>query len=307
MRSAIVPLKFSIVTPSLNSQDFIRETIESVIRQSGDFSIEYIVIDGCSKDQTGTIVKGYQRQLLSGKLPINCKEIKIKFVSEKDSGMYDAINKGFALATGDIFAWINSDDVYIQGSFNIIEKTFSKYPQIIWLKGVTSYIDEASNIYASGKCFLYQKELINRGLYGPILYFIQQDSVFWRAQLWNLSGGVDARLSVAGDYFLWKKFSEITPLYSLNTNVSCFRKVCGQKSENIQKYFQEINDYSGSNRNQYKLIKYYFAFEKYIPFFMQPLCYRLFLGKHKYHLVTLDKEMEPRLREGNYLMLSNIS
>jgi glycosyltransferase involved in cell wall biosynthesis len=301
----IRPLQFSIVTPSFNSQRFIRETIESVINQKGDFKIEYIVVDNCSTDQTRQVVEKYIDLLESGKFPLKCKSVCIEFLSGKDSSMYEAIHKGFSHATGDIFAWINSDDIYLQGAFDAIQRTFAKYQQIKWLKGITSYLNENSNIFSAGRCNLYNQNWISRGLYGPVLQFIQQDSVFWRAELWNSSGGIDPSYYAAGDFALWRKFAEHTPLWSLNSYVSCFRKVSGQKSQDINAYWQEVNDYN-QIRHNYKSVKRYFALEPIIPRCLRPLFYRLVSGKQKYHLLTLANNMEPYLREGSYYELRKV-
>lgn len=205
-------MRFTIITPSYNSQKFIRETVESVISQKGDFSIEYIIVDNCSTDQTRQIVEEYIDLLEAGKFSIKCNGVHIEFVSDKDSSMYEAISKGFARATGDIYAWINSDDNYLQGAFDIIQSTFSKYPQIKWLKGITSYNNENSNVFAVGQCNLYYQDWINKGLYGPVIHFVQQDSVFFLSELWNLSGGIAPSYFASGDFALWRKFAEHTPL-----------------------------------------------------------------------------------------------
>ncbi|MCK4824281.1 glycosyltransferase, partial [bacterium] len=141
-------MKFTIITPSFNSQRFIRETVESVINQKGDFAIEYIVVDNCSTDQTRQIVEEYIDLLESGKFSLKCKSVCIEFLSGKDSSMYEAIQKGFSRATGDIYAWINSDDIYLPGAFDVFQRTFLKYSEVMWLKGITSYINENSNIFA---------------------------------------------------------------------------------------------------------------------------------------------------------------
>ncbi|MCF8069585.1 MAG: glycosyltransferase [Desulfobacterales bacterium] len=295
-------MKFTIITPSYNSQRFIRETIESVINQKGNFTIEYFILDKCSTDQTKQIVSEYINSINTGKLKLKCNKVKIEFISDKDSSMYDAIQKGFTRASGDIYAWINSDDIYLPGAFDIVQKTFSKYQHILWLKGITAYINENSNIFAVGKCNLYLQNWITNGVYGPVKHFIQQDSVFWRAELWNLSGGLDPSYSAAGDFVLWRKFAKYAPLWSLNCLVSCFRKVVGQKSEDIKTYWQEVKDY-----NQIKLenksVKRYFLLENIIPRCLCPFCFRLFFGKQQYHLVTLEDNLEPCLREGNYYKL----
>ena len=298
-------MKFTIVTPTFNSQKFLEETINSIINQKGNFSIEYIIVDNCSTDKTKDIVFEYIYSLSSGKKIIQCKDVQIHFFSDQDNGMYHAIKKGFSKATGDIFAWINSDDIYLPGAFSIIKKTFSKYPQISWLKGRTSYINEDTAIYLAGPCFLYNQDWIRSGIYGPILYFIQQDSVFWKSKLWNLSNGVNPSYSFAGDFILWRRFAEFAPLYSLNTFVSCFRKVPGQKSEQIKAYWQEVKDYN-LIKIKHKSIKRFFNLESSIPRCLRPLCYRLILGNHTYHLVTLNESIEPCLMEGGFYELKKI-
>lgn len=295
-------MKFSIVTPSYNSQRFIRETIESVITQRGDFDIEYIVVDNCSTDGTRKIVDGYVEMFRSKNVATKCNSVDIRFVSEKDSGMYNAIKKGFIRASGDIYAWINSDDIFLPGAFDIIQKTFSRYQRILWLKGITSYINEKSDVYAVGNCHLYQQDWIANGLYGPVMHFIQQDSVFWRSELFELSGGVDSSYSAAGDFALWRKFAQHAPLWSLNFCVSCFRKVAGQKSEDAQGYWQEVRDYN-SIKQKNKLVKRYFALESLISGRLRPLCFRLLFGKQQYHLVSLEDNLEPCLRIGEYYNL----
>lgn len=291
--------KFSIITPTYNSQRFIRETIESVINQKGEFSIEYTIIDNCSTDQTRQIVEEYIDLLESDKFPIKCNGVYIKFISGRDSSMYEAIKNGFDQATGNIYAWINSDDIYLPGAFDVIKRTFSKYQQVQWLKGITSYINENSNIFATGLCNFYQQNWIIQGVYGPVMHFIQQDSVFWRPALWDKSGGIDSNYKAAGDYALWRKFAQHEPLYSINALVSCFRKVSGQKSADIKSYWQEVNDYERI-KDKYRLIRKYFSFESRIPRYLRPLCLRFISGNNPYHLITLENNMDPCHRKGSY-------
>ena len=291
--------KFTIVTPSYNSQRFIRETIESVINQKGDFEIEYIVVDNCSTDQTRQIVEEYIDLLESGKFLIKCQSVHIKFVSGKDLSMYEAIQKGFLRATGDIYAWINSDDIYLSGAFEVIKQTFSDYPQIQWVKGITSFTNEKSTIFAVGNCNLYSQDLIRKGLYGTIMCFIEQDSVFWSPELWELSGSGLKSYSAAGDFALWRNFAKIAPLYSLKSYVSCFRVVSGQKSENMKAYWQEINDYEQIIK-EHKLVSTYLSFEARIPQKLRPLSNWLIFGRQSFYLVILKNNITPYLREGSY-------
>jgi len=289
---------FTIVTPTFNSEKFIAETIESVVCQSGDFSIEYIIVDNCSSDKTGELVRSYQKGLKSGVWPLNCNNMKIVYISENDSGMYDAINKGFSFATGDIFAWLNSDDIYLNGCLNGIAKIFTECSGVSWVKGITSYINKDSIIYSIGKCNLYYKEWIIQGLYGPVLEFIQQDSVFWRKEIWEAANGLNTNLRLAGDFDLWRRFAKISPLYSYNAYVSCFRKVDNQKSENINDYWMEISDIEDiqtSNKNLGKRVKNFKTKRKSI------FGTKIFKTEHKhtYHLICIDSDGKLKIYDGD--------
>ncbi len=288
-------LKFSIVTPSFNSAKFFNETIQSVISQKGEFSIEYIIVDNCSKDGTIDLITQYEEMINKKLYRFNCNEVEIKYIQQKDRGMYDAINTGFANATGDIFAWINSDDIYLPGAFNIIARSFIKYPEIKWIKGITSYIDESSVISKIGKCFLYDQKWIQNGFYGKEAYFIQQDSVFWRSDLWKTVGGIDARFKRAGDYYLWTMFAKYTPLYSLKAYVSCFRKVTGQLSMDLKSYMNEYEMVDVMNRSWFlqKKVKLYFtsffSFNNkiFLRIFEKPL-YKILFGRQKLPLIDVS-------------------
>ena len=106
--------RISIVTPSFNQGKYIEQTIQSVLSQNYP-NLEYIIIDGGSTDGTVEIIKKYEQQLTY-------------WISEPDKGQTDAINKGFAKCTGEIFNWINSDDYYSPNSLHIVAEVFSENP-----------------------------------------------------------------------------------------------------------------------------------------------------------------------------------
>lgn len=108
--------RISIVTPSYNQAEFLERTIFSVLNQNYP-KLEYIIIDGGSTDGSVEIIKKYDKYLTF-------------WVSEKDNGQADAIRKGFARATGEILAWINSDDTYLPGTFLKVAKAFIKNPKV---------------------------------------------------------------------------------------------------------------------------------------------------------------------------------
>lgn len=223
-------------------EKWIEETIKSVLSQAGDFEIEYIIIDGGSTDGTVEIIKKYDQLILAGAWPVSCNSIAFTWRSEKDTGMYEAINRGFLKATGDIFAWINADDIYEAGAFSAIQTVFGKFPDIQWVKGITGTIDENSKKLRQGVCSLYRQKWLVNGIYGQEAYFVEQDSVFWKNDLWKKAGPIPAHLRYAGDYWLWIQFARYAPLWSLNMPVSYFRKRENQISKDIAKYKHEQSE-----------------------------------------------------------------
>lgn len=121
--------KISIITPSFNQGEFIEDAIKSVLAQ-GCQNFEHIVVDAGSTDNTINVLKKYPH---------------LKWISEPDEGQSDAINKGFKLATGDIIGWLNSDDLYLPETFNIVSKALSN-EDISGVYGNYKFIDTAGNI-----------------------------------------------------------------------------------------------------------------------------------------------------------------
>ena len=280
-------MKFSIVTPTFNSETYIAETIESVISQKGDFEIEYIVADGGSTDGTIDIIQEYER-LIKDKSPlIKCNQVTIRWFSEKDGGMYDAINKGFKKATGDICAWVNSNDIYLPGAFEAVQKVFTRFTEVRWLKGITSFINEDSTLVRAGRCYIYDRSWIQKGIYGKDTHFIEQDSVFWRSELWNAAGKMDPALRLAGDFYLWLRFAALTKMYTLRAYVSCFRIHEGQLSGGLDAYFRECDSFFSYEGLLRKWVRFYFRAERLVPLLLRPVAYRLAFGRQDLNIIEL--------------------
>src|SRR5882672_2272557 len=124
--------KVTIVTPSYNQGEFLEETIRSVLLQ-GYPNLEYIIIDGGSTDRSVEIIRRYEKWLAH-------------WVSERDRGQSDAINKGFSRSTGDICAYLNSDDVYLPHALLSVARLFEKHPDAALLYGDCQLIDESSRV-----------------------------------------------------------------------------------------------------------------------------------------------------------------
>lgn len=171
----------SIVTPSYNQASFLEETIRSVLLQ-GYPNLEYIVIDGGSSDGSVEVIEQYETWLAC-------------WVSEPDRGQAHAINKGFARASGQIFAWLNSDDVYEPEALQQIATKLARSPACNLVYGDGSYIDLDG--LKTGRCDWIQP--YDRGRFRTF-NFILQPAAFWRRSLWERAGPLDARYHYAMDW-----------------------------------------------------------------------------------------------------------
>ena len=142
---AEVPV-ITVVTPSFNQAKFIEETLVSVLSQEGDFFLDYLVIDGASTDSSPEIIRRFADLLEKNEWPIRCRNIRFRWISEPDEGQADALQKGFDMAEGDIFAWLNSDDVYQPGALQSVAKFFCANPDAGLFYGGAEYCDAAGKL-----------------------------------------------------------------------------------------------------------------------------------------------------------------
>jgi glycosyltransferase involved in cell wall biosynthesis len=178
----------SIITPSFNQAAYLEQTILSVLKQDYS-SIEYIVVDGASTDASVEIIKKYADKLAY-------------WVSEKDGGQAEAINKGFARATGEIIAWLNSDDYYLPGAVNSAVKIFQANPDVVLVYGNMLAVDE------HGKTFntLTYKQLALDDLL--CFQIIGQPAVFMRRSALQKTSGLDSTFHFLLDHYLWIQLAQ---------------------------------------------------------------------------------------------------
>ncbi len=183
----------SIVTPSYNQGKYLERTILSVLNQDYD-NIEYIVMDGGSSDNSLEIIKKYEDRISHWK-------------SEKDFGQTDAINRGFSKATGQIFAWLNSDDTYEQNAVSNAVEYLTNHPETGMVYGDCNFID--ANDRVVGK---FNSQQTNYDKLRTGYVHIPQQASFWQAELWHQVGPLDTSIYFAMDYDLWVRLAKISKI-----------------------------------------------------------------------------------------------
>lgn len=217
----MIGIKISIITPSYNQGPFLRQTIESVLSQNGDFELEYIVMDGGSTDETLEILRNYGD--------------RIRWTSQKDEGQTAAINAGFRRATGDILAWINADDVYLPDALGLVADQFAARPDALWLVGEYQMIDEKGRrirrIHSNYKNFLirhYSYRLLLTENVCP------QPSVFFRRSALDRVGFLSEKEFYVMDYDFWLRLGKNGDPIIVHRPLSQFRFHAGSKTQNSQ-------------------------------------------------------------------------
>lgn len=205
--------KVTVVTPSYNQAQFLEETLLSVLNQTYP-NIEYIVIDGGSTDGSVDIIKNYEDQI-------------DYWLSEKDSGQSNAINKGFKRATGDIVAWLNSDDLYFPDTVERAVAQFQKNKQLSLYYGDCVFINEA------GGFLRYFTEVENYSLKRLCDYtdYIMQPTTFFSRERLLEVGMLDEDLHYGMDWDLWCKLAKKGEVY-YDKNVVAANREYGETKTN---------------------------------------------------------------------------
>jgi len=222
------PPVISIVTPSYNQGAYLEECIDSILSQNYP-NLEYIIMDGGSTDSSVGIIKRHEKYL---KYWQSCP----------DGGQYRAVSDGFRKTSGEIMAWLNSDDKYHRDAFYKVAYLFESHGNVEWLTGRPSYWDK------SGALARFEESVpkFSRGEFLQGHYdqpFIQQESTFWRRSLWERAGGTMRHdLDLAGDLELWMRFFRYALLYSANTFIAGYRSHGDQKAVlYVDRYIEEAN------------------------------------------------------------------
>jgi glycosyltransferase involved in cell wall biosynthesis len=229
--------KISVVTPSLNHGDFLGRTITSVCKQTRPPE-DYWVMDGASTDNTMDVLR-------------ECGSW-VHWVSEKDEGQADAVNRGFQMGQGEILGWLNADDVYLPETLAIVEQEFRKNPSLMLLYGDANHIDENDVVLEPYPSLSFSLEVL------AYHCFICQPTCFFRRSLWAVAGGLNPRLHYAMDLDLWIRFGKLqrehpewrfkyipevlahSRMYAANKTLSCRQKSFQEAMSVVKTHFKVV-------------------------------------------------------------------
>ena len=248
-------MKVSIITIAYNSEQTIEQTIQSVLSQK-NINLEYIIIDGKSNDRTLEIIRKYENYINH-------------LISEKDKGIYDAMNKGIKLANGDIVGFLNSDDFYAAN--NILERVVNEFQSkdTDSVYGDLVYVDR-DNINKTiryWKSKPYQKGLFQKGWQPPHPSFFVKRNIYEKYGLFNLD------FEIAADYELMLRFLEKYQIsHSYIPEVLVNMRVGGKSNQSIKNIIKaNIESYQAWQINDLKINPVRFLFKpiskifQYIP------------------------------------------
>ena len=202
----------SIVTPSYNQAKYIERTIKSVLDQGDD--VEYIVVDGVSDDGTVDVLNEYEQQIT-------------KVIIEPDRGQADAVEKGFAQASGEILAFLNSDDVLLPGALDYVREVFAANPDLDVIYGHRVVIDDEDQVQRFWILPPHVSYLQKRW------DFIPQETCFWRREAYDWVGGIDPSYQFALDYDLFVRMMNVCRIKRVNRFLAAFREHDEAKTSSV--------------------------------------------------------------------------
>jgi glycosyltransferase involved in cell wall biosynthesis len=224
-------MRLSIITPSLNNAVYLPQALDSILSQEGNFELESLIMDGGSNDGSVDFLRGF------GPIPSptpGSEGIKneMRWISEPDNGQAAAINKGLAMATGEIIGWLNADDLYQAGALATVAETFAANPNLQWLIGRCDIIDENGQT-ARSSITDYKNRLLDSYSRKSLLRMniISQPAVFWRREFGRQIGPLDESLHWTMDYDLWLRMAEKSEPMILKETLAQFRVRGDSKSQ----------------------------------------------------------------------------
>jgi len=237
-----ISTKVYVVTPSYNAAETLDHTITSVVTQAGDFDLYFHVQDGGSTDQTLDILKSWANRISSKSIPFLCKSISFTYESEADTGLYDAIVKGFQkfhISADDWMGWINADDLLLPGALALLRQVDISQRHIKWISGSAGVVK--NEVIIANEVRPLASAAVKEGICeGQHWSFVQQEGVFFRNVVWrNIDVEKQFRTwRYAGDWNLWRCMAQKFRLFQVDRPLGLFRVRAGQLSQQFRKEYE---------------------------------------------------------------------
>ncbi len=229
--------RITVVTPAFQQIAYIEETLRS-IHDQGYPDLEHMVLDGGSTDGTVAVIERHADRLAY-------------FRSGPDAGPYDAVERGFARATGEVLCWLNSSDLFLPWTLRTVGTLFAELPDVAWISslqparcdatGMCAVVERhpgfARAAFLDGRFIGHRPSVPTVGQRG----WLQQEATFWRRSLWDRCGGTLGHYALAADFDLWARFYEHGELVGVEAPLALFRMHPEQRSGLLDRYTAEAS------------------------------------------------------------------
>ena len=244
-------MKISIVTATFNSAKTVKDTFDSVLAQTYN-DIEYIVVDGLSKDNTLDIIKEYEPKFNG----------KMRYISEKDRGIYDAMNKGIALATGDVVGILNSDDFYYDN--NVVEDIAKEFCEndVDCVYGNLIFVDanETNKVVRTWIGTQHKNRAFQKGWHPA------HPTFYAKREYFDTLGGFDITFDVSADFELMLRFIEKHKLKNKYMNRTFIKmRVGGESTGSISKIIKGNKNVMRAFKKNGIKISYFYPVKRLLP------------------------------------------
>ena len=199
------PVRFGIVTPTLNAERYLEATLRSIWSQASDaIEIDHVLVDGGSTDGTTVVAERFPTRVV---------------VATDDQGMYDAINRGMSMVEGDIVGYINADDEIAPGALAAVAEAFTRHPEARWLMGKREFIDGDGEAFA----WMQPVSFSLRSYLGLGWSCVPQETVWMRSDLYSEVGPFDTSFRNTGDYDMYARCRRAAEPLILHRTLGRFR------------------------------------------------------------------------------------
>ncbi|MDO8523671.1 MAG: glycosyltransferase [bacterium] len=283
-------ITLGIVTPTYNQAQFVRQTMESVLSQEGDFSIDYIVINDGATDSTKEVLDQCKRDFDEGRIPKKCNEVAFRVVHRENRGQTPTINQGLSMVRGNVLAWMNSDDYYLPGAFQAVADTYREDPSVDFFYADCLKVREGSDkkptIEPRPRPDETLKSLRERGN--------SFDMNFFTRRIIEKVGYPDESLNYCMDLDLWFRIFSAGKAKYVPYTVAAFRIWPGSKTSRKQAEFAKeraaIAARYGGNIIPSRKIYQWRGRQKYLDVLQKRLPFLYWIGKNLFYgIVDLFK------------------